>query len=140
MLIVERGGEAREAFRIVESQVTVGRAANDPALRPSISISDAPHVSRRQLVLLWQERDGAPGFRVYNIGLNAVHLSGRTIPGAQLHGDAIDVGSVGAEHTGWLPPGMPLRIGDEGPTLRIEEVPPGPDEEAPIDPDATVFR
>jgi hypothetical protein len=139
MLIVESEGEAREAFRIMEPTVTVGRTASDPALRPTIAISNAPRVSRRQLVLRWQERDGAPGFRIYNLGLNAVHLSGREIPGARLRGDAVDIAAVAPEHTGWLPPGVPLRIGDEGPILRIEEVPPSPDEQVPMDPDATVF-
>lgn len=139
VLIVEQDEQAREAFRIMTPMVTVGRTAADPALRPTIAISNAPGVSRRQIVLLWQERDGAPGFRLYNIGLNAVHLPGREIAGARLRGDDIDLESVVGEHTGWLPPGVSLRIGEDGPSLRIEEVPPGPEDEVPIDPDATVF-
>lgn len=138
MLIVENdGGQEQEAFRISEPVVTIGRSTDDPRLRPAIAISDAPHVSRRQLALAWSERDGAPGFQVYNLGLNAVHLPQRVVPGAHRRGE-VDLTALPDDHTTWLPPGVPLRIGDQGPTLRIEEVPPDADE-LWVDPDATIF-
>jgi hypothetical protein len=140
LLVVEdTEGEPREAFRLGEPLVTVGRGSDDPQLRASIAISDAPHVSRRQLALVWEERDGAPGFRVFNLGLNAIHLPGLDIPGAHTGKGLIDLDSMAAEHAGWLPPGVPLKIGEHGPTLRIDDVPPDPDEVA-VDPDATVFE
>jgi hypothetical protein len=138
VLVVEgEGGEEREAFRIADPLVTVGRRSDDPGLRAAIAISDAPHVSRRQLALLWEERDGAPGFRVYNLGLNSVHLPALEVAGADLGKRALDLGAIPEENTGWLPPGVPLRIGDGGPVLRVEEV---PDEDAGEDPEATVFE
>ncbi len=139
LLVVESEGEEREVFRIGEPLVIVGRMTDDPRLRPAIAISDAPHVSRRQLALRWQERDGAPGFTVYNLGLNAVHLPGQSIPGSGSRAGDSNIEGLDAEHTGWLPPGVPLRIGEHGPTLRVEEIPPAPDDEVPLDPDATVF-
>jgi hypothetical protein len=139
VLIVENDeGEEREVFRVAEPVLTVGRSAEDPGLRPAIAISDAPHVSRRQLALAWEERDGAPGFTLYNLGLNTMHLPGQEIAGANAGKGSVDLNALPAAHVGWLPPGVPLRIGEHGPTLRIEEVPPGPDD-IWIDPDATVF-
>ncbi|MEX2584698.1 MAG: FHA domain-containing protein [Gemmatimonadota bacterium] len=139
VLIVEGlQGDEREVFRLGEPSFTVGRHSDDPGLRATIAISDAPHVSRRQLTLVWEERDGASGFRVYNLGLNDVHMPGDEIPGARAGRDT-KLDSIADEHVGWLPPGVPLRIGEKGPVLRIEEVPPDP-EEVRIDPDATVFE
>lgn len=138
LLVVEAGaGGEREVFRLTEPLVTVGRRTDDPELRASIAISDAPNVSRRQLALEWQERDGAPGFKVYNLGLNTVHLPGLDIPGSRAGRKSTNLDLVGEEFTGWVPPGVPMRIGDHGPTLRIEEVPPPPDEG---DSDATVYE
>jgi len=138
LLVVEdEAGEEREVFRLTDPFVTVGRQSSDPRMRTAIAISDAPHVSRRQLALLWEERDGAPGFRVYNVGLNPVHLPGQEIPGAHVGRGPLDVGSLPEESAGWLPPGVPLRIGDRGPVLRVEEV---PEEAVAADPDATVFE
>jgi hypothetical protein len=140
VLVVEGdGGEELEVFRIASPMVTVGRGTDDPTLRASIAISDAPHVSRRQLALVWEERDGAPGFKVFNLGLNTIHLPGLEIPGARAGKGEMDLSRVPDEHTGWLAPGVPLRIGEHGPTLRIDEVPPGRDD-VWIDPDATVYE
>ena len=140
LLVVEGlGGEEREVFRLSDPVVTIGRRTDDPALQASIAISDAPHVSRRQLALAWQDRDGAAGFKVYNLGLNSVHLPGQEIEGAHIGKGVLDLDRVPADHTGWVPPGVPLRIGDNGPVLRIDEVPPDPEEDW-IDPDATVFE
>jgi len=140
LLVVEGDdGEEREAFRLAEPLTTVGRGTEDPRHQAAIAISDAPHVSRRQLALVWEERDGAAGFRVFNLGLNTVHLPGRDIPGARAGRGPLDLERVPEEHTGWLPPGVPLRIGEHGPTLRIGELPEGPDD-VWVDPDATVFE
>ena len=140
VLVVEddAGGE-REVFRLTDARVTVGRGSDDPRHRSTIAISDAPHVSRRQLALVWEERDGAAGFKVFNLGLNEVHLPGQSIPGANAGKGPLDLDSVGEAHAGWLPPGVPLRIGDHGPTMRVEEVP-QENEEVWKDPDATVFE
>lgn len=144
LLLVENdAGEQQEVFRLADPFVTVGRQSSDPQLRTTVAISDAPHVSRRQLALVWEERDGAPGFKVFNLGLNPVHLPGQEIPGAHVGRGNLDLAALPRESSGWLPPGVPLRIGDQGPVLRVEEVPPDEDdeeEEAPRDPDATVFE
>jgi len=140
LLIVEDAdGREREAFRLADPLLTIGRSSDDPALRASVSISDAPHVSRRQLAMVWEERDGKPGFRIYNLGLNAVRIPGQDIPGARLGRGPLELESVHEDHTGWIPPGIPLRIGDHGPVLRVDEIPPG-SEAIPVDPDATVFE
>jgi hypothetical protein len=138
LVVEDEAGREREAFRLSDATFTVGRRSDDPRLGASIAISDAPHVSRRQLALVWEERDGAPGFRVYNLGLNEVRMPGLDIPGAHAGKDAA-LASIDQQHVGWLPPGVPLHIGEKGPLLRIEEVPPDPDEPR-IDPDATVFE
>lgn len=142
LLVHGLDGEEREAFRLADPLVTVGRRSDDPQLRTSVALRDVPHVSRRQLALRWEERDGAPGFAVYNLGLNPVHLPGRELEGAHLGRGALDLDRVPESSTGWLPPGVPLRIGDQGPVLRIEEVPEERDEEeAPEeDPDATRYE
>lgn len=132
-------GEEREAFRLTDSLVTVGRRSDDPQLRSTVALRDVPHVSRRQLAMRWEERDGGAGFLVYNLGLNPVHIPGRDIAGAHLGRGALDLDRVPESSTGWLPPGVPLRIGDQGPVLSIEEVPEAVD--APEDdPDATRFE
>lgn len=140
ILVVEGAeGEEREAFRLTDPVVTVGRAVDDPELRPTISISEAPHVSRRQLALCWEERDGAAGFRVYNLGLNDVHMPGQDLSGAHVGKGVLDLDRIPEQSIGWLPADVPLRIGDHGPTVRIEEVP-AEEEEPWTDPDATVFE
>lgn len=139
VLVVESPeGDDSEVFRISEPLMTVGRRTDDPGLRATIAISDAPNVSRRQLALEWQDRDGTAGFRVYNLGLNTLHISGRDIPGSRAGKTATDLDRIGEEFVGWIPPGVPMRIGDRGPILRIEEVP-APDEED-RDSEATVYE
>jgi hypothetical protein len=138
LVVEDEGGREREVFRLGEPVVTIGRDSDDPGLRPTIAISNAPHVSRRQLALAWQEREGAAGFKVYNLGLNQIHVGEKDIPGARLKRDA-KLEAVPGTSTGWLTPGTPLRVGDHGPILRIEEVPPDPDD-IRVDPDATVFE
>jgi hypothetical protein len=145
VLVVESlEGEEREAFRLTDPLTTVGRRSEDPQLRCTVALRDVPHVSRRQLVLLWEERDGAPGFRLYNLGLNPVHLPGEDIEGAHVGRGPLDLDAVPETSAGWLPPGVPLRIGDHGPVLRIDEVPEEEEEEAEEeaveDPDATRYE
>ncbi|MDR0787489.1 MAG: hypothetical protein LBG44_06440 [Gemmatimonadota bacterium] len=135
ILVVENEeGETQEVFRITEPSVTIGRSANDPGARPAIAISNAPHVSRRQLLLVWQPQAGTPGFGVYNLGLNDIHLGGSAIPGARTSQVEIDPEALAEAYTGWTLPGEAIRIGEHGPVLRINE-----GSEVPSDPDATVF-
>jgi hypothetical protein len=138
LLVVENAqGEDREVFRIEEPVVIVGRRTNDPQHKAAIAISDAPHVSRRQLALRWDPQGAAPGFRVYNLGLNEVHVQGEELPGVHAAKTTLDLAQVPDKHQAWWPPRVPLRIGDQGPTLRIEELP--EEETVFTDPDATVF-
>lgn len=145
ILLVEYEGERREAFRLTDPFITVGRRSDDPQLRTTVALSEVPHVSRRQLALLWEERDGAPGFKLYNLGLNTLHLPGQDLPGAQVGKGPLALESIEEPHVGWVPPGVPFRIGDAGPELRVEEVPEPAEPEdqedgdggAEVDPDAT---
>ena len=139
LVVEDLDGQEREVFRLTDSYTTVGRRSDDPQLRTTVALSDVPHVSRRQLALVWEERDGAPGFKVYNLGLNPLHLPGQDVRGAHVGKGALNLDAVSKDATGWLPPGVPLRIGDQGPVLRIDEVPPEDEEgaEVEVDPDAT---
>ncbi|HET8655140.1 MAG TPA: hypothetical protein VFL93_06470 [Longimicrobiaceae bacterium] len=141
-VLVVRGveGEEREAFRLTDPLTTVGRRSDDPQLRTTVALRDVPHVSRRQLALLWRERDGAPGFRVYNLGLNPLHLPGEELAGARVGRGPLDLDSVPDTSIGWLPPGVPLTIGEHGPVLEVEEVPPDEEDQVPEDPDATRYE
>lgn len=147
ILVVESvAGEEMQAFRIVDPFTTVGRRTDDPELQTTIALADMPHLSRRQLVMLFEARDGLPGFRVYNVGLNALHTPEREVPGARAGREIPDLDRIPETSTVWIEPGVPLRIGEHGPVLRIEEIPPdmeeGDDEKnsvgGPHDPDATV--
>lgn len=139
VLVVESlEGEEREVFRLVDPFTTVGRKSSDPELGTTIALSDVPHLSRRQLVLLFEERGGEPGFRVYNVGLNPVHAPDREIAGARVKRGSLDLDAVPDGSSHWVRPGVPLRIGDHGPVLRVDEVPPDPEEELGADPEATV--
>jgi hypothetical protein len=142
VLVVENlEGEELEAFRLTDPFTSVGRRTSDPELQTTIALSDVPHLSRRQLVLLFEERSGRPGFKLYNLGLNALHHPDGDIPGARLGRGALRLESVPAASVAWIAPGTPVRIGDHGPVLRIDEVPPDQEEdEVPQDPDATVHE
>lgn len=135
VLVVEDvEGSELEVFRMPETVTTVGRRTDDPRLRSTVSLTEAPHVSRRQLALAWDPRGDEPGFRVYNLGLNAVHLAGRVIPGANRKQGPLQLEELQGMHTEWLPLDEPLRIGEQGPVLRVRELPPLDEDE---DPDAT---
>lgn len=140
LLVEDDDGEQREAFRLTDPFITVGRKSDDPQLRTTVALSDVPHVSRRQLAMLWEERDGAPGFKVYNLGLNSLHLPSQEVPGARVGKGSLELDAVPEASTGWVPPGVPLRIGDHGPLLRIEEVPEEEEEEVEEDPEATRYE
>lgn len=135
VLVVEdlQGGE-REVFRMPETITTVGRRTDDPRLRSTVSLTGAPHVSRRQLALAWDPRGEEPGFRVYNLGLNSVHVGSREIPGANRKQGPLQLDDLQGMHTEWLPLDEPLRIGEQGPVLRVRELEPLDEEQ---DPDAT---
>ena len=140
LVVEDLNGEEREVFRLTDSYATVGRRSDDPQLRTTVALSDVPHVSRRQLAMVWEERDGKPGFKVYNLGLNPLHLPDGDIRGAHVGKGALNLDSVAKDAIGWVPPGVPVRIGDQGPVLRIDEVPPDEEEggaEVEVDPDAT---
>ncbi len=142
LLVRDEDDAEQEVFRITDPFTTIGRQSSDPQLQTGIALSNVPHVSRRQLALVWEERDGAAGFRIYNLGLNPVHLAGREITGSHTPRGHLDLDAISEEHIGWLPPGVPLRIGDRGPTLEIEEIPSEEEEEVAedlVDPDATMY-
>jgi hypothetical protein len=136
MLIVEgEEGEEREAFRLADPFTTLGRRSDDPRLRVNLALSEAPHVSRRQLALLWDGEEPEPGFRVFNLGLNSLHVEGREIPGAKLGRGPVNLHEIDPTHTARVVVGSSVRIGERGPQLRIVEVPAAAD-----DPDATVYE
>jgi hypothetical protein len=140
LLVVENlEGEEQEAFRLTDPFTSVGRRTSDPELQTTVALSDVPHLSRRQLVLLFDERDGEPGFKLYNLGLNALHVPDRDIPGARVGRGALRLEAVDEASIAWITPGTPVRIGDHGPLLRIDEVPPDQEDEE-ADPEATVYE
>lgn len=136
LLVVEDElGEELEAFRITEPLITLGRRSEDSGLQTTVMLRDVPHVSRRQLALVWEERERRPGFRVFNLGLPALHVGTHEITGARVGRGTLRLEQVAAEHAAWVSPGTALRIGEHGPVLRIEEVPTSAE-----DPDATRFE
>ena len=140
LVVEDLEGKELEAFRLTDPFTSVGRRTADPELQTTIALANVPHLSRRQLVLLFEEREGKPGFRLYNLGLNALHHPGGDIPGARVGRGALQLDRVPPGSTAWIAPGTPVRIGDHGPVLRIDEVPPDPEEEVQADPDATVHE
>jgi hypothetical protein len=152
LVVEEMDGTERERFPITQPQATVGRQTDKAELRSDIQVTGFDTVSRRQLALAWAERDGKPGFTVYNLGLNAIHVGDREVSGANAGKGALDLAAA-ADHSTWVPPGEPIRIGGHGPVVRIHDRSPagGPGEgakeegglelhvEPPVDPDATRF-
>lgn len=141
LVIESEEGEERERFPIPRPMTTVGRETDKPELRSDVSISNAPHVSRRQLALVWAPRGDRGGFTVYNLGLNPVHVEGREIAGANTKGP-LQLEDLMAGHTEWVAPDTPMRIGEHGPVLRVVEIVDDEeprDDRPPVDPDATQF-
>lgn len=151
VLVVEsEEGEERERFPIPNPMTTVGRQTDNPDLRADVAITNAPHVSRRQLALVWAPRGDEVGFTAYNVGLNPLHVNGNEIPGANRSKGELMLEELMADHTAWVQPDTPMRIGEHGPVLRLldtavgaegaeEEDAPAPADEVEIDPDATRF-
>jgi hypothetical protein len=138
LLVVEdEAGAEQEVFRVVEPFTTVGRRTDDPQLRVTVALSDVPHVSRRQLALLWDGEDPEPGFRVYNVGLNPLHVDEREIPGARAGRGALRLEEIDARHSARIAIERPVRIGEHGPILRIREIPATAEDD---DPEATRFE
>jgi hypothetical protein len=152
LVVEEEDGTERERFPVAQQTTTVGRQAENPALRSDIQLTGSPNVSRRQLALVYAERDGRAGFDVYNLGLNAIHVGEREVAGANAKSGALDFSAMG-DNKLWVTPGEPIRIGGHGPVVRIRDakeaekepagggglelhvVPPEP----AADPDATQF-
>jgi hypothetical protein len=150
LLVEDEDGTERERFPISSHQSTVGRQTDKPELRSDLQLTGSPNVSRRQLALVYTERDGRPGFVVYNLGLNAIHVGDREVSGANARQGALDIAAMG-EHSTWVAPGEAIRIGGHGPIVRIrdgkaaEKEPEGGgggleiNVVPPVDPDATQF-
>jgi hypothetical protein len=137
LLVVETlDGVEVEVFRLVDPLTTVGRRSEDPRLDVNVALRDVPHVSRRQLALLWTGAEDAPGFRIYNLGLNPLHLGDREIAGARVGRGIPDLDALDARSTADIRPEEPIRIGEQGPVILVREVP-AEDED---DPEATRFE
>jgi hypothetical protein len=133
-LVAPGGGEAEEQrFPLLNPVTSVGRETDNPELRSDVQLAGHPNVSRRQLALVWAPREEGDGFLVYNVGLNAVHVGEREVPGANAGRGALRLEALD-DHSVWMTPGAELRVGAHGPALRIEEAP-----EPAEDPDATQF-
>jgi hypothetical protein len=149
LLVEDEDGTERERFPIGQAQSTVGRQTDKPELRSDIQLTGSPNVSRRQLALVYAERDGRAGFTVYNLGLNAIHVGDREVSGANARAGALDIDGMG-EHSTWVAPGEKIRIGGHGPVVRITDTKEAEKEPEggggleihvvpPVDPDATQF-
>ena len=134
LVVQDELGEELEAFRLSEPLTTLGRRSEDPGLQTTVMLRDVPHVSRRQLALVWEEREGRPGFRIFNLGQPPLTAGEHEIPGAKVGRGPLRLDQLSPEHTTWVSPGSPISIGETGPVLRIEEVLASEE-----DPDATRF-
>lgn len=135
VVVDDSEGGVAESFPLVAPQFTVGRQTENPELRSDVALSGAPSVSRRQLLVRWDPLDGAPGFRVCNLGLNALHVGEDELPGANRKG-AVRIEEVPEAHCRRVLPDEAMRIGEHGPVLRIRQA---AEPEVPEDPDATRF-
>ncbi|HEX6370054.1 MAG TPA: hypothetical protein VF006_14130 [Longimicrobium sp.] len=150
LLVEDEDGTERERFPIGQAQITLGRQTDNPDLKSDLQLTGSPNVSRRQLALVYAERDGRPGFTVYNLGLNAIHVGDREVSGANAGKGALDIAGMG-EHSTWVAPGEAIRIGGHGPIVRIRDGREAEKKEPeggggleihvvpPVDPDATQF-
>ncbi|CAN5325871.1 hypothetical protein BH20GEM2_BH20GEM2_08210 [soil metagenome] len=138
-LVVEEEGEGGQGHSsthpLREPVCTVGRESSAADLDLTVALADSPHVSRRQLALVWQPRGDEPGFRVYNLGLNPLHFGEREVPGARAPHGQLGFAAIDPTHPAWVAQDEAVRIGSSGPTLRVREA------SAPApDPDATVLE
>jgi hypothetical protein len=120
LVVEEEDGTERERLPIAAATATVGRHTDNPALRSDILLGDSPNVSRRQLALVWAERGGKPGFDVFNLGLNDIHVGERDVPGANAGKGDLKLDELRGSSL-WVTPGEALRIGGHGPVVRIVE-------------------
>jgi hypothetical protein len=145
VVVESEEGEEKERFPIPGPMATVGRQTDNPDLRSDVAITNAPHVSRRQLALVWAPRGDRVGFTVYNVGLNPLHVGGREVPGANRGKGELELGDLMERHSEWVPPGTEMVIGEHGPVLRIVDTREGQADgeggqpEVEMDPDATRF-
>jgi hypothetical protein len=149
LLVEDEDGTERERFPIAQAESTVGRQTDNPDLRSDVQLTGSPNVSRRQLALVYAEREGRPGFTVYNLGLNAIHVGDREVSGANAGKGALDIAAMG-DHSTWVAPGEAIRVGGHGPIVRIRDTKEAENEPEdgggleinvvpPVDPDATQF-
>lgn len=139
LVVEDEDGDAAERFPIPAAEVTIGRHTDNPQLQSDLMLAGAPQVSRRHLVLRWAPRHGVPGFQVANLGLNALNVDGDEIAGANLKGP-FRLEEVPERHTRWVPTETRMRIGENGPILRVAAVEaPAAEPEPAEDPDATRF-
>ena len=115
----EEDGTERERFPITQVITTVGRQTDKPALRADIQLTGSDSVSRRQLALVFAEREGGAGFNVYNLGLNAIHVGEREVAGANAKG-TLELRGL-ESHSLFVKLGEGIRVGGHGPVLRIIE-------------------
>jgi hypothetical protein len=120
LVVQDEDGTERERLPIPNATSTVGRQTDNPALRSDILLGDSPNVSRRQLALVWAERHGRPGFTLYNVGLNDVHVGDRHVSGANAGKGELTLDGLEA-HSLWIAPGESIRIGGHGPVVRVLE-------------------
>jgi hypothetical protein len=147
LAIEDEEGQERERFSIPAPTTTVGRQTDNLEMRADVAITDAPHVSRRQLALVWAPQGDTPGFTVYNLGLNPVHVGEREVAGANVGKGELRLDALPSQHSEWVAPGTEMVVGEHGPVLRIvdgkasekAEDAPAPEPEVEIDPDATRF-
>jgi hypothetical protein len=141
LVVEDEEGNAGQRLPLEGAVQTVGRETDNPALQSDLQLTGSPNVSRRQLAVVWAGRGDDPGFDVYNLGLNSIHLGEREVPGANAGKGALDLGTLSA-HSVRVKPGDALRVGGHGPVLRIEEAEApgaGGGEAEDEDPDRTRF-
>jgi hypothetical protein len=149
LVVEDEEGAETERFPIPGPLTTVGRQTDDAELKSDVVLTGAKNVSRRQLALLWAPRGDNPGFTVYNLGLNDLHVGDADVRvrGANRGRGPLKLEELMLEHTEWVSPGTVLRVGEHGPRLRIVDTAAGaedegddePEDEVPVDPDATQF-
>jgi hypothetical protein len=136
LVMEDLNGKEQTRFALMDAETTVGRRSEDPTLRSTIMLPEVPHVSRRQVALVWDPQGDGPPFRMFNLGLNPVHVGDEEVPGANAGRGPLDLASVAAEHVTRVGADVPMRIGEHGPVLRIVQAEPGGPS---VDPDATRF-
>ena len=124
-------------YPLADPVTTVGRSATRAELNPTIALEDAPDfISRRQLALEWEERNGSPGFVVYNLGRPVISLlteGAEQLPGAQVGSGPLELRKLGNPYAIWVRPGTAFRVGHRGPVLAVLDL-----TTPRSDPDATV--